>query len=70
MQKTKEYLSPQEASVYCGISVPKLAKLRSTGSGCPYIRIGDSKTKAIVRYRRFDLDRWLETNLIRTSGGM
>ena len=66
----KEYLTPKEASIYCGVSIPKLAKLRIEGRGCPYIRIGDSKTKAIVRYRRLDLDRWLETNLIRTTGGM
>ena len=66
----KEYFTPKEASAYTGISVPKLAKLRLEGKGCAYIRIGDSDTKNLIRYKRTDLDRWLETNLIRTTGGL
>lgn len=66
----KEYLSVKEASLYTGVSIPKLAKLRLEGRGCSYIRIGDSKTKAIVRYRRLDLDRWMERNMVKTTGGM
>lgn len=66
----KEYLSAKEAAEYTGISVPKLARLRLEGKGCAYIRIGDSKTKAIVRYKRLDLDHWLERNKIRTTGGL
>ncbi len=66
----KEYLSAKEASEYTGISIPKLARLRLEGKGCAYVRIGDSKTKAIIRYRRLDLDRWLEDNLIKTTGGL
>lgn len=65
----KEYLSVKEASEYTGISVPKLARLRHEGRGCTYIRLGDSKTKAVVRYRRLDLDEWLERNKIKTTGG-
>ena len=68
MEKT--YLSPKEASVYTGISVPKLAKLRIEGRGCPYIRLGESKTKAVIRYRKTDLDHWLASNLIKTVGGL
>jgi excisionase family DNA binding protein len=66
----KEYLTAKEASVYTGISVPKLAKLRRDGKGCPFVRLGDSKTKAIVRYRKSDLDKWLNECLIKTSGGL
>lgn len=66
----KEYLTAKEASEYTGISVQKLARLRIEGRGCAYVRIGDSRTKAIVRYRKIDLDRWLERNLIRTTGGL
>lgn len=65
----KDYLSPQEAADYTGISRAKLAKLRHQGRGCTYIRIGDSPTKALIRYRRADLDAWLAQNLIRTTGG-
>ena len=66
----KEYLSAKEAAEYTGISIPKLARLRNEGRGCAYVRIGDSRTKAIIRYRRLDLDRWLEANLIKTTGGL
>ncbi len=68
MEKT--YLTPKEASAYTGISIPKLAKLRIEGRGCPYIRLGESKTKAVIRYRRTDLDHWLASNLIKTAGGL
>lgn len=69
MIKVKEYLSTQEAAEYTGISRSQLAKLRSSGRGCKYIRIG-SPTKAIIRYRKSDLDKWLEQNMICTTGGL
>ena len=70
MVLTNEYLTAQQAAEYTGISRSQLAKLRHTGRGCTYIRIGDSPTKAIIRYRRADLDQWLEQNLIQTTGGL
>lgn len=65
----KEYLTSIEAAAYTGISRSQLAKLRQSGRGCEYIRIGEGKTKAIIRYRRSDLDKWLSNNRIKTSGG-
>jgi hypothetical protein len=65
----KDYLTAAEAAEYTGISRSQLAKLRYSGRGCTYIRIGDSPTKAIIRYRKNDLDKWLEQNLIQTTGG-
>lgn len=70
MAIANEYLTAQQAAEYTGISRSQLAKLRHTGRGCTYIRIGDSPTKAIIRYRRADLDQWLEQNLIQTTGGL
>lgn len=67
---TNEYLTAAQAAEYTGISRSQLAKLRHNGRGCTYIRIGDSPTKAIIRYRRADLDQWLEQNLIQTTGGL
>ena len=64
-----EYMTTDEAAKYTGISRAKLEKLRYTGKGCCYIRLGSSPTKAIVRYRKNDLDEWLSKNLIRTTGG-
>lgn len=69
MITVKEYLTTQEAAEYTGISRSQLAKLRSNGRGCKYIRIG-SPTKALIRYRKSDLDKWLEQNLICTTGGL
>ena len=70
MAIANEYLTAQQAAEYTGISRSQLAKLRHAGRGCTYIRIGDSPTKAIIRYRRADLDQWLEQNLIQTTGGL
>jgi hypothetical protein len=65
----KEYLTTAEAATYSGISTSKLAKLRHNGTGCRYIRIGESKTKAVIRYKKTDLDQWMNRNLIKTIGG-
>jgi len=43
-----------EAAAYTGISKSTLEKLRVTGGGCPYIRIG-----RVVVYDPDDLDAWL-----------
>lgn len=67
---SKEYLTPAEASDYTGVSVSLLSKLRQRGTGCTYVRIGDSRTKAVIRYKRADLDTWLETYKIKTIGGV
>lgn len=66
----REYLTTEEAAEYTGISRAKLAKLRYSGSGCKYIKIGDSATKAVIRYRKCDLDAWLALNYVKTTGGL
>lgn len=65
----KEYLTTSEAAKYSGLSVSLLSKLRQRGTGCAYTRIGDSKTKAVIRYKRSDLDAWMSQNKIQTIGG-
>ena len=47
-----------------------LAKLRTSGRGCPFVRIGESPTKALIRYRKEDLDEWLAGNTVRTNRGL
>lgn len=66
----KAFLTPAEAAEYSGISVSTLSKLRQRGTGCSYVRIGDSSTKAVVLYKRDDLDRWLAKHMKRTTGGV
>lgn len=70
MKNMKEFMTTKEAAEYTGISKSQLAKLRHAGRGCAYVRIGESPTKAIIRYRKSDLDEWLLNNMIRTTGGL
>lgn len=51
-------LTEREAATYLGMSVRTLQDRRVRGGGCPYIKLGMS-----VRYRRTDLDAWIESNL-------
>lgn len=46
-----------EAAEYCALTVGKLAKLRSSGGGPSYIKIGRE-----ILYDTNDLEKWLEAN--------
>ena len=48
-------LRPPEASLHAGLAPQTLAKLRLSGSGPPYVKIG----LRAVGYRLSDLDEWL-----------
>ncbi|WP_035026683.1 helix-turn-helix transcriptional regulator [Gemmobacter nectariphilus] len=53
---TPEWLTPDQAASYCGLTARGLEDLR-------YRRVGPVASKVggrIVRYRRADLDSWLE----------
>lgn len=64
------YMTAAEASEYTGISKAQLSKLRQQGRGCPYIRIGQSRTKCMVRYKKSDIDEWMNSHKMRTTGGL
>jgi excisionase family DNA binding protein len=49
------YKPPEETAEYLGVTVNALAKMRWDGSGPPYVKIGRR-----VRYRRSDVDAWLD----------
>lgn len=55
-----DHLTPAETAAYLGGSSPKststLAQWRSSGVGPSYIKVGGS-----IRYRRSDLDAWLQS---------
>ena len=53
-------LNTSDAARYCGLSPSKLSRLRHGGRGPPFVRID-----ACVRFRRADLDRWLEQQTIK-----
>lgn len=65
----KEYLTPSEAAEYSGLSLSLLSKLRQKGTGCPYTKVGQSRTKCAIRYKKSDLENWMESNKIKTFGG-
>ena len=52
-------LTPQQAAKYLGVSEASLRLWRSEGKGPRYFRAGEK----LVRYRRGDLDSWIEARL-------
>lgn len=59
--QNKTILDTTHAAEYVGLSKSTMAKLRLSGDGAKYIKLGRK-----VAYRRSDLDAWLEAN-VRTS---
>jgi len=51
-------LTPRDASAFLGLSGSWLAKLRLTGGGPPFIKLGRQ-----VRYRLCDLEAWLQAEV-------
>jgi hypothetical protein len=57
--------SPQEAAEFLGVSVDTLARWRVVGTGPAFVKFSRAK-QAIVRYRREDLERFVQAH-VRTS---
>lgn len=57
-----EIFTTREAAAYCRLGKPTLERFRISGDGPRYCKLGGS-----VRYRRTDLDAWLESRLIRST---
>ena len=57
-----EILNTREAAAYTRLGKPTLERFRLTGEGPRYAKLGGA-----VRYRRCDLDAWLESRLIRST---
>ena len=51
---SEKYLKPREAAAFINSSKSTLAKLRLSGAGPKFVRIG-----RVIRYRRIDLDNWM-----------
>jgi excisionase family DNA binding protein len=56
------YLTPHQAAEYLNSSVSTLAKRRLYGGGPRFTRIGRA-----VRYRKYDLDEFMASNLKRST---
>jgi hypothetical protein len=58
----REWLSAKQAADYTGLGFSTLAKLRLTGGGPAYSKIG-----AKVVYNAADLDAWLQSKRVRST---
>jgi excisionase family DNA binding protein len=54
-----EYLSPPQAAAYLSLSPRILERWRAQGVDLPFMRLGRR-----VRYRRADLDAWMESKRV------
>jgi excisionase family DNA binding protein len=59
---TTEILTTKEAASYVRLGKPTLERFRISGDGPPYCKLGGA-----VRYRKTDLDTWLESRRIRST---
>ena len=55
-------LETRDAAVYLGLSPSTLTKRRVNGSGSDFVKLGRR-----VLYRRQDLDKWLDSNVRRST---
>jgi predicted DNA-binding transcriptional regulator AlpA len=59
MTEKQNALTPVQAAQYVGVSTAVLRLWRSHGMGPQHFRAGEK----LIRYRRTDLDRWIESRL-------
>jgi len=59
---TTDILKTKEAAEYVRLGKPTLERFRITGGGPRYCKLGGA-----VRYRKSDLDEWLESRLTRST---
>lgn len=57
-----DVLTTIEAARYVRLGKPTLERFRLTGAGPLYAKLGGA-----VRYRRADLDHWLESRLVTST---
>ena len=55
-------LNTPDAAAYVRLSKPTLERLRLTGDGPSFLKLGRA-----VRYRKADLDDWLASRLVRST---
>jgi len=59
-----DLLRREAAAELLGLKAQTLACWTHRGEGPPYVKLGHS-----VRYRRSDLDRWVESRVVRPAAG-
>lgn len=59
---TTDILNTKEAANYVRLGKPTLERFRISGGGPRYCKLGGA-----VRYRKADLDAWLESRLVQST---
>ncbi|MBL8845193.1 MAG: helix-turn-helix domain-containing protein [Hyphomicrobium zavarzinii] len=67
MSNTSPLLTTSEAAQYLRLSAPTLERLRCTGEGPPFIKLGSGK-RARVAYRLADLEAFITQNRRHSTG--
>jgi excisionase family DNA binding protein len=57
-----DLMNTREAALYLRLGKPTIERYRINGDGPSYLKLGGA-----VRYRRCDLDAWLEGHLIQST---
>ena len=57
-----DLMDTREAAAYLRLGKPTIERFRMTGEGPRYAKLGGA-----VRYRRCDLDAWLESRLTQST---
>jgi excisionase family DNA binding protein len=57
-----EILNTREAADYVRLGKPTLERFRISGAGPIFVKLGGA-----VRYRKLDLDVWLESRCVRST---
>lgn len=57
-----DIMTTAEAAEYVRLSQPTLERFRLTGEGSEFLKLGGA-----VRYRKADLDTWLESRCVRST---
>lgn len=57
-----DLMNTREAASYLRLGKPTIERFRITGEGPAYLKLGGA-----VRYRRCDLDAWLESCIIQST---
>lgn len=61
-------LNVNQAAEYLNLSKPTLDRFRGTGEGPKFCKMG-SKPRAAIRYRKVDLDQWVEESIRKSTSG-
>ncbi len=60
-----QVLTPEQTAEYLAVTHKTLSNWRTLGKGPDFIKLGSS-----VRYLKEDLDDFIESNRVRTGGGV